>query len=299
MEMAKSAHTFRQDVIILRDDGKSTLPNRFDNEIYYARNCNSIQFEPGEVRYESNISLKYVYDGSESYLINGKKKEVRSGQLLFVNDQSDVSLISSKGNTASIFLDADLVADCFNSSGHSSDGSNCQVDKMVPLFDDTILNGVNEFEALKRAIDHNSDVIIPVDFYYEIASTVLSSQLRIKSEIDKVSSLKESTRVEIYRKLNIARCYLHDTTNKRFNLNSLACEACMSKFHLIRHFKEVFGLTPHRYFIAEKLKRANDLLRYSCLPIKDIAHNLGYPDTSSFGKQYKQVYGVSPIAHRT
>lgn len=128
----------------------------------------------------------------------------------------------------------------------------------------------------------------------ELAAHIFSSSQSTIDKINEISSIKLSTRIALYRKLNQALIALQDMIFESFSLDQLSKEVAMSKFHLIRHFKQVYGLTPNQYYIKEKLKKAYQLLIDTDLPVKDVAHKLGYPDSTSFGKQFRKAYGVSP-----
>jgi hypothetical protein len=46
------------------------------------------------------------------------------------------------------------------------------------------------------------------------------------------------------------------------------------------------------------MSRAADLLRDGVLPIKTIAFNCGYTEVSNFHRDFKNVYGTSPMQMR-
>lgn len=287
-------HSFRENVVLVNNDGGDSFPDHFENEIYYARDFRPSKFRPDEVVYTSNVSLKYVFTGHESYLVNGERKELRDHQLLLVNNHSEVILEEAEGNCLSIFLNPSLIEQCHHGLTHSCEDID-EVGKTTAtdLFDEPHPSSNAAFSQIKKRIDNNPDIIVTQDFYYELASIVVSSQLNVSRKIDLINSIKYSTRIEIFRRLNRAIVALNDSLDEPFNLDLLSREAALSKFHLIRHFKSVYGETPHRYFVKKKLKKAHQLL-INQLPVKDVAHQLGYPDSSSFGKQYRQLFGVSP-----
>ena len=70
----------------------------------------------------------------------------------------------------------------------------------------------------------------------------------------------------------------------------------MSKFAMIRNFKEVTGKTPHQYHIQQRIKLAKAFLNEN-LPVKEVAQKCGYPDIFSFSKQFKMMEGYPPSQH--
>jgi AraC-like DNA-binding protein len=65
-------------------------------------------------------------------------------------------------------------------------------------------------------------------------------------------------------------------------------------------FTERLGVSPGEYRIRRKIDHAREMLlaHPEHLSVKEIACRLGYPDSASFAKQFKQKMGVSPEVFR-
>ncbi|WP_162946928.1 AraC family transcriptional regulator [Ruegeria sp. EL01] len=81
------------------------------------------------------------------------------------------------------------------------------------------------------------------------------------------------------------------------SLDDLAGPAAMSRFHFARRFKQVTGLSPHRYITTRRIEEAKRLLK-SDLPIATLAVMLGFADQSHFSSRFKAFVGTSPSAFR-
>jgi AraC family transcriptional regulator len=81
-------------------------------------------------------------------------------------------------------------------------------------------------------------------------------------------------------------------------LDDLAREACLSRFHFLRAFARLTGLTPHRYVLRARLRRAAVLLATKDARIIDVAMTSGFRDVSSFNRAYRAEFGATPRAHR-
>ncbi len=67
------------------------------------------------------------------------------------------------------------------------------------------------------------------------------------------------------------------------------CEAfSISTSNLSHKFKSCANLTVSEYILSLRMERAKELLCDTSLPIAEIALRLGYSDTSSFGKKFKE-----------
>jgi YesN/AraC family two-component response regulator len=82
------------------------------------------------------------------------------------------------------------------------------------------------------------------------------------------------------------------------DLDQIARQACMSKFHFCRIFKKYIGTTPMQYVINLRLRKAVTLLKRKDLKICDIALKSGFNDLSEFNKQFKKLYGSPPSSFR-
>jgi AraC-like DNA-binding protein len=81
-------------------------------------------------------------------------------------------------------------------------------------------------------------------------------------------------------------------------LTDLAREAAMSRYHFLRVFKQVAGMTPHQFVLRTRLNRAAVRLRRSDESVLDIAAGTGFNDLSTFNRQFRKVVGCSPSVFR-
>jgi len=81
-------------------------------------------------------------------------------------------------------------------------------------------------------------------------------------------------------------------------LRELAAMATMSHSHFSHTFHAVIGMPLRDYIRDVRLKRANELLLGSPLPITAIALDVGFYDLPHFDKAFRQRIGLSPQAYR-
>lgn len=117
-------------------------------------------------------------------------------------------------------------------------------------------------------------------------------------QLNRLSSVKLSTRVELYKRLRIATEYVEEHLHLNLDLDTIAEAACLSKFHFIRIFKEAYGQTPRQYIIAKRLERARELLLNSEKSFCDICQEVGLKDASTFGRLFKKTFGTTPGKYR-
>ncbi|MCS2679629.1 helix-turn-helix transcriptional regulator [Bacteroides ovatus] len=62
--------------------------------------------------------------------------------------------------------------------------------------------------------------------------------------------------------------------------------------------KAFLGEPIGTFIVRTRTEAAARLLRYSDIPIADIAYRIGYASPSSLSKVFKQFYGISPLEYR-
>lgn len=86
--------------------------------------------------------------------------------------------------------------------------------------------------------------------------------------------------------------------DEALDLDTLAATACMSKYHFLRCFRRLVGVTPHQYLLSARLRRAAVMLRTSDHPVSAIAFECGFGDLSTFNAQFREAFRATPGAFR-
>lgn len=78
------------------------------------------------------------------------------------------------------------------------------------------------------------------------------------------------------------------------DIAALASIAGRSPFHFTRVFSRSVGMTPHRYVVHLRLRRAVELVREGRSGLAEIAARTGFADQSHLSRWVRRVHGVSP-----
>jgi AraC family transcriptional regulator len=82
------------------------------------------------------------------------------------------------------------------------------------------------------------------------------------------------------------------------HLADLAASSGLDPFSFLRLFKRETGVTPYRFLLQTRLRRAIELLRDTSRPVTEIAFDVGFGDLSNFINAFRREVGASPRAYR-
>ncbi len=83
------------------------------------------------------------------------------------------------------------------------------------------------------------------------------------------------------------------------DLETLAGVAIMSKYHFLRTFRRMVGMTPYQFLLSVRMRRAAVRLATSSEPVSAIAFETGFGDLSTFNGRFRDVFGMSPMVYRS
>lgn len=81
-------------------------------------------------------------------------------------------------------------------------------------------------------------------------------------------------------------------------LSDYAALCRMSKFHFLRVFESITGMTPIEYRNRVRIEHAKELLEDTPLPISEIGARVGFSSPSYFCDAFKKSVGLSPARYR-
>jgi AraC-like DNA-binding protein len=81
-------------------------------------------------------------------------------------------------------------------------------------------------------------------------------------------------------------------------LDRLSEIAELSKYHFLRQFSQIVGMTPGAYLRTLRLCQAARMLRTTVTPILDIALAVGFADHPSFSRAFARHMGLTPSEYR-
>ena len=140
--------------------------------------------------------------------------------------------------------------------------------------------------------------------WYDEQLTILLARMHAHQEqllerVDQLALIRAATRREVFRRVARATDLLHSNYANGIDLTALAATANMSKYHFLRLFKLVHGLTPHTYLQRKRIGVAVRLLESTSLTVREVAVNVGFADDSTLVRQMRRWTRHTPGQVRT
>jgi AraC family transcriptional regulator of arabinose operon len=118
-----------------------------------------------------------------------------------------------------------------------------------------------------------------------------------KSALTVLTEEGEASRLPLDR-IRATLAMMNRDYNRQLSLGDLAKCACLHPTYFNQVFKRVVGMPPMKFLEQQRLRRAQELLGHSVLPVADVALNVGYGDPYYFSRAFRRLTGLSPSAYR-
>ena len=95
--------------------------------------------------------------------------------------------------------------------------------------------------------------------------------------------------------VELVRQYLTDhLLDKDFSIEKLGIDLGMSRTNFFSRMKQATGMSPSRFVMTFRLRKAAALLLKNAQNISDIAYQVGFSSTAYFSKCFKVEFGKKP-----
>lgn len=277
----------------------------FQNRIFHSHVTNFSKDER-----DSGLSIKLVLKGEELYSIDGHTHRLTDGRYLIVNHHREfLCQVHSRQPVEGMcfYLNPEDVQDIYQGlqSSHLELLDNPGIareriefmEKPYALRETELGQFLRFWLPLLRNPESNAEIDFP-EFFHQLGEKMVRSQIHLEARLSRISNSRQSTREEIYRRVSRVRNFIDDCYLDELTLEDMAMMAHLSKFHFLRCFKEVYGISPYQYVIRCRLARGKSLLESSRNSLSEIAHQTGFTDRRAFNKAFRKAFGQSPAQFR-
>ncbi|KJF75326.1 AraC family transcriptional regulator [Agrobacterium arsenijevicii] len=102
-------------------------------------------------------------------------------------------------------------------------------------------------------------------------------------------SIRRLDRIAVLR----CRDYLLENSTLTVSSEELEQVSGLDRFSLFRHFRCLFGTSPHRYLIMRRLQKCKDMMRAGA-GLAETAFACGFADQAHFTRHFKNAFGIPP-----
>lgn len=132
------------------------------------------------------------------------------------------------------------------------------------------------------------------DFCAETTAQLLTARLRVRDT--KIGPRPTPTPED--RRFKRIDKFMRENLGSAISLNAIAKEAGLSRFHLVRLFKQVHGETPFKRLTRLRMEEAQRRLRQGRESVTEIAFACGYENSAHFATAFRRSVGVPPSLYR-
>ena len=133
---------------------------------------------------------------------------------------------------------------------------------------------------------HFGDTVLRNALFTQFMIYINRIFLRTSSSPDK-KAYSSDTQVEQLLK------YINRNLSENLSIDQLAERFFLSKYHMMRKFKNETGYTIHNYITSKRLLMARSLISQG-MPVMKAAQASGFHDYTTFVRAYKKQFGKAP-----
>ena len=260
-------------------------------KIFHIRDRKDIKFE---YHHHDFSKIVILIDGDLTYYIEGKAYILKPWDILFVNKNEIHKPVVNPNKYYErivIWLNPDFMA-------KYAQGNN----NLLKCFEVAIKNNYNLLRLNMKSIDIIKNLIQDIqncnnsnEFGSEILKESLFVQLmvlmnRLFLNSDKNRDIED---IQYDKTIEGVLNYINSNLENDLSIDTIASEFFISKYYLMRKFKNQIGSSIHNYVVQKRLILARSLISDG-LSMSSVCSRCGFNDYSSFVRAFKKVYGVSP-----
>lgn len=122
---------------------------------------------------------------------------------------------------------------------------------------------------------------------------------QVQERVDSLRLARASTRHEVFRRIGYATDFMQTHYARSIDLDEIAKVACLSKYHFLRLFALVHGMTPFSYLQRKRARVALRLLRTTAFTVAEVACSVGFGQRTTVLRQIRRWTGLRPLQIRT
>jgi AraC family transcriptional regulator len=252
--------------------------------------------------YRQLLSIKAAAGGDEEYFIDGRRIAVGDDTFLILNANRMYSSRVQSLNpilSFSIFFRPGLLEDVLRAVREPTE-SQLEGHSESPAADFEFAERLHSHDraispVLRHIYNNVASGLTNELWYEEQQHFLLQRMLKLhcgeRERESEMSAARPATRKELFRRLGLGVTFMHSNYREPIDLDSIASASFLSRFHFLRTFKEVYGVTPSTYLNRYRTGVAARLLATTTLSHTTIAHSVGFGSRTTLYRHLRVANG--------
>ena len=248
-----------------------------------------------------------VEDGEGELVYEGKKYELRSGDVVFIDCRKAYShstgKSSSVGNSNRTCDRRSADEDSVSDNLWSLRWCHFYGPSMPAIYAKYCERGGL---PVIRGVDVDQYATIISDIYTLASSSDYIRDMRINGKLNDLLTLLmesswhrgNSSNAPKKMDISLVKSFLDEHYKEKLSLESVASHFFIDKHYLARLFKEQYGVTLVTYLQQVRITHAKRMLRFTDKSIEEIGLECGIGELNYFSRVFKKLEGVSPSEFR-
>ncbi|WP_419959280.1 helix-turn-helix domain-containing protein [Psychrobacillus sp. BM2] len=237
------------------------------------------------------IEFVLVIDGELKIETRNRIYQLKDKDLLLINRNELFEMQGNNKNSVLRFTISDTYMDQFYGEYRNRRFECFSGD--VDMGREVLLDQLRTFFGEMVITYYRNDEIYAIEMQRLVSEVLLILIRRFKKD----GSVFEKINTEDQRISQIVD-YLGEHFQEPITLEEMAHKTFVSPGYLSRYFKKVMGMGFSRFLMNIRLKHSVKDLLYTTDSISSIAMKNGFPNTKSFAKFFKEIYGETPKVYR-
>jgi AraC family transcriptional regulator len=159
------------------------------------------------------------------------------------------------------------------------------------------------FMSVMRYVAHHICAGIDDPLWFEeqasfLLGRLLAHEVSLLRTVGNLTHIKSWKRRETFTRLARVTDLIHSCYDRPLTIDELAAAAHWSRFHMMREFKAVHGISPYEYLQRRRTETAARLLCSTELSVAEIAERTGFHERSTLVRRLRRSCGVGARALR-
>ncbi|HKS58976.1 MAG TPA: AraC family transcriptional regulator [Steroidobacteraceae bacterium] len=251
------------------------------------------------------LSIRAAWGGVEHCYVNGRTLAVDDDNFLILNHGQiySTSIRSVQPvESLAICFKPQMAEQAYSEVSASIEQALARGDapaERTPDFMENLHPHENSVSPVLRFIRaHASSGIVDESWYDEqlvfLLARMQGHHQRLLEQVERIALIRPATRREVYRRISLATDFLHSNYSQDVDLSTLAKMAYLSKYHFLRLFTLVHGITPRTYLQRKRINVAIRLLESTRMTMSEVSASVGFAEESTLVRQMRRWTKLTP-----